>query len=150
MAFSAGDELKLLSAAIKSDIRNYTLSVAEAFGDYTKLKIKIYADNRYFCKKLSLMCNSQFVEVTAKKVDPWLLKNLLRKYQALAVYLDSYFLHKDCHYPHWVVLAQLDKKAVIIDPWEGKRRFLKPEKLISAIYSLKFYLKFCPLTIVLP
>lgn len=147
--FSARDELRLLSSAMKTGIRNYTLSIAEAFSDYAKLKIEIYVDNKYFCKKLSLMCDSRFVKINGKKVGPLLLKNLLKRYRFIAVYLDSYFLHKDCHYPHWVVLARLDQKAVILDPWEGKRKFLKPRKVIDAIYSLKNYLGFYPLALVI-
>lgn len=147
--FSTKEELGVLYAGMKAGTRNYTLDIAKAFSEYAKIKTGVYVDNKYFCKKLSLICDSGFIKITHKKVNLGLLKSLLQKHRAVAVYLDSYFLHKDCHYPHWVVLDRLGKKAVVIDPWEGKRRFLKPEKLMGAIYNLKTYLRFCPLAVVL-
>lgn len=148
-AFSSKDELKILYAAMKIGIRNYSFAVAKAFSEYAQIETRLYVDNKYFSEKYPLIRDGRFIKIICKKVNAGLLKDLLQEHKAVAVYMDSYFLHKECHYPHWVVLERLGRKAIIIDPWEGKKKFLKPEKVIDAIFSLKNYLRFCPLVLVI-
>lgn len=138
-------ELNLLVGGYKRVRESYALGIALEFVSSYKKKLIILISNREYHKKLSKLNKSQRVQLTFKEINLKLINTTNPPY---ILYLDNYVLARDIHYPHFVIVERRqNKKFVLIDPWDGKRRWLTESKLLKGVLSLKNYLKFCPLVI---
>lgn len=147
-SFSRDDELYILCNGMKGYRESYAHAVAQAFVEKTGREIEMYVDSKASTKQFLKVNKSKRMKITYQKITPRFLKELIKTKSPIAIYLDLYLLNRKHHLPHFVLLEKLDNKAVIIDPWGGKRRYLEKVKFMQAVKSLKTYIRLCPIVIV--
>lgn len=134
-------ELSLLFAGLKGLRDSYAFGILEAFVSSYARPVTLFVDNKYFTNFLRKNNYSSLINIVNKPVN-------LDFETPSIVYLDSQVLGGYSHAPHFVIIEKMvGDVCYIIDPWEGKRKRVKKEKLTEAIKSLKYYLKYCPLVI---
>lgn len=138
-------ELELLIEGFKRNRESYSLGIVREFAfRYDKI-LNVFVHTKYFFKKLGKINKSPRIQLIHKKIGLRFLKELQTPY---VLYLDDRILRKSIHYPHFVIVERKqNKKFVLLDPWDGKRKWLTEGKLLKGVLSLKNYLKFCPLVI---
>lgn len=79
-----------------------------------------------------------------EKIDLKLIDKLI-KISPIIVYVDSYYLWKVSHYPHFIIVIKNQKNGYkIFDPWDGKIKQISSFMLSKSIISLRNHLKFSP------
>lgn len=138
-------ELDLLMGGFRRNRENYAIGILHHFVSKYGKQAKVYVHNKYFFKKLQTLVTSSDIQLKHERINLQLMNKLQPPF---ILYLDDRILRKSIHYPHFVVVErQYNNKFVLIDPWDGRRKWLSEKKLMRAVLSLKNYLKFCPLLI---
>lgn len=105
-------------------------------------------DNKLFYDYVKKIKSSPKIITRVQKIDLSLLNQLLDKKPIL--YIDSYYLFKVTHYPHFVtVLERVGTKYKIFDTWDGKEKLIEGRILSKAISSLRNHLRFCPQVLII-
>lgn len=137
-------ELKLLIGGFKRNRDTYSAGIIKEFVSKYNKKVKVYIHSKYFFKKLKWLVGSN-IQLEHNKISLELIDKLEFPF---ILYIDDRILRRSAHWPHFVVVERKHKnRFVLIDPWDGKRKWLTEKKLMKAILSLKNHLKFCPLLI---
>jgi len=138
-------ELSLLTGGFRRNRESYALGILDEFTLKFKTNIVVYIDNRKFFNKASRLVNNSRIKLKQIKIDKKFLEKIEKPF---ILSLDSFSLHKDVHWPHYVIAeASNDSYFFVIDPWGGKRVKIKKAGLIKGVSSLRNHLKFCPLAI---
>lgn len=138
-------EIELLIGGFKRSRESYAQGIISEFAERYKNKLTITIHNKHYYKKLISFRKNPMITLIHKKIDMGLLKKLSTPF---ILNLDDRILRKSVHYPHFVIVERkLRRRYVLIDPWNGRRKWLSERKLYKGILSLKNYLKFCPLII---
>jgi len=134
----------------KRDYDLYLNSTLVSFVDNTKLTIEVIADNKYFANELTstLKRYRKSIVVSQQKVSAKLIAKLLET-SAVILHIDENSLGAYSHSSHYVVVEKNlpSGNFQIFDPMTGRGKVLTPEKLDTAILSLKNHLKMCPVVI---
>lgn len=139
-------ELRLLTGGFKESRESYAIGIAAEFTTKYGRKVTVLVHNRYFYKKLKSLPESSVLKLQYSQINLKLLNKLECPF---ILYIDNSILTKSVHWPHFIIIERRYKnKFVLIDPWSGGRRWLTENKLMKAVLSLKNYLKFCPLVII--
>ncbi|RMG82926.1 MAG: hypothetical protein D6707_01955, partial [Bacteroidetes bacterium] len=87
---------------------------------------------------------SNKINLIQEKINLKLINKLI-KISPVIVYVDSYYLWKVSHYPHFIIVVEKSKNGYkIFDSWDGKIKQVNSNVLSKAIISLRNLLKFCP------
>lgn len=138
-------ELGLLLGGFRKNRENYAIGILHHFVSKYGKQAKVYVHNKYFFKKLRTLVTSSDIDLKHEKINLQLINKLEIPF---ILYLDDRILRKSIHYPHFVIVERKHKnRFVLIDPWDGRRKWFSEKKLMRAVLSLKNYLNFCPLLI---
>lgn len=125
----------------------YLTAIMASFAKNTDHKLQVLVDNSFLAEKLTkgLKNLKDKIEIIHKAITIDLVEELVKE-QPVVVHLDDNFLGDYSHASHFVVLSSIreDGRYEVIDPADGKSKFLTPNQLMSAVLSLKTYLKMSP------
>ena len=108
--------------------------------------LAVFVDNKTYFRKFKRDLHKKIVAQN-EKIDLRMLKSKLINGPVI-IYLDSYYLHKEIHYPHFVLSFDSHRNRIqIMDPWIGKIKWIPEQKIKKGIISLRNHLRFCPLAI---
>lgn len=140
-------EIEIVEYSLRFTKKDFTIGHLEAVHDkFKKITLHIDADFRYECKSTAQLKNSANIHICPCDVlalmqffDDKLLT------QPVILYLDSFALWKQIHYPHYVIIiGKKDTKYTVIDPWDGKKKKVSEKVIHEGIKLLKNYLGFAP------
>jgi uncharacterized protein YvpB len=138
------EEMKILTEGLKLIKIDYTIGQLIYLCKKFKLKIKLYVDYPIYYKILSKYDYPKNLELVNRKINSPLLKKIVAN-KPVIVYVDKYYLDGIYHSPHFIVLESLDNNnAIIMDPWDGRKKTISSKRLSKAISSLRNKLKISP------
>lgn len=138
-------ELGLIVGGFKRYRESYAPGIIKEFVSKYNKRVKVYVHSKYFFKKLRWLADFN-IQFEHHKINLELMNRLDVPFIA---HVDDRILRRSVHWPHFVIVERKHKnKFVLIDPWDGKRKFLNENKLMYGVLSLKNYLKYCPLLII--
>lgn len=139
------EEMNILVEGLKKVKSDYTIGQLIYFCErFPKIKVNLYIDFEIYYKTLLEFDYPENMELINEKINRNFLKKKVEK-GSVIVYVDKYYTNDVYHAPHFVVLESMDEeKAVIMDPWDGKRKTYSSDKFFRAISSLRNKLKICP------
>jgi hypothetical protein len=106
--------------------------------------IDFYVDNRPFFCFINKLKFSDKINLIQDKINLRLVDKLI-EVSPVIVYVDSYYLWKVSHYPHFIIVIEKTKDSYkIFDSWDGKIKDISSKILSRSIVSLRNKLKFCP------
>lgn len=137
-------EREVLSYALDFSKDNFTIGHLDFIAKEYGTNLDFYVDNKPFLDFIKKMRFSGKIRVLQEKIDLKLIDGLI-KASPIIIYVDSYYLWKVSHYPHFIiVIRKLQDSYEIFDPWDGKIREISSSTLSKSITSLRNLLKFCP------
>lgn len=135
-------ELEILKHSLDYSKFDFVSGHLDFFKD--KVSFERIVDNKIFLKHLESV-NVEYKNVKVKKVNTKLIDFLLQNYGKVIVYLDSYILYQDVHYPHFILInGRSDKYYEVIDPWNGEKKLISKNVIKEGINMLNNHLLFCP------
>jgi hypothetical protein len=138
-------EDSLLLNGINNFRESYALGVTDEFVDKYKIDVNVFIDNKTYSDFLKNRIKSKRIRIFHKRINSELLKKINGHY---ILQIDHQILGVYSHCPHYIIVKIKDKSRFeVFDPWTGKITCVKKEKLISAINSLRSYLRYCPVLI---
>lgn len=147
-SFYPEDEQQLLFNGLLFNREIYHIGILEEFSKRFKKTLKVWVDNKYFSESLKKLPISNDLKIHFHKIDLDLILGNLSNKRLMILYLDLFYLRNNLHSPHFVVVEKLIKdRLVVLDPWKGKRFYLKSKVLMKAIDSLRNHLGFCPILV---
>jgi hypothetical protein len=146
--FSKRLELDCLFYSLKFSKYDFVIGHLDFIVKRFDVNIIRIVDNKKFYNYVKKIKSSSKIKTEVKKINLKLINKFLNKHPIL--YIDSYYLFKVCHYPHFItILEKIGNKYKIFDPWEGKEKLIKSKVLAKSISSLRNHIKFCPQMIIL-
>lgn len=143
-------EEKIFFDGEKREYDFYLNSILASFVKNTEKSLEVFVDNKYFAGKLSdnLKKLSNKIMVVYKPINSNLIIETLDA-GPFVIHLDNNYLGDYSHASHFVVVngVRKDGKLEILDPADGKRKYLTLEKLDESVNSLKKHIKMCPVII---
>lgn len=137
------EELNILIKGIKFTKLDYSIGQLVYVAKKYKVRIKFYVEFKKFFEKLNKFRLPKNLELLNKKIDLNLLKELIKD-GPLIVYVDDFYIRRVIHYPHFVVLLDINESVKFFDPWDGKIKKIDKKRFIKGIQSLRNKLKFSP------
>jgi len=145
-------ELELLLHSLKFTKKDFTIGHLEAVKDkFEKIDLYIDSEFRYECNSTAQLRKAKNISIHPCNVPAMVLDLFLDNEKALPLllYIDAFFIYKQFHYPHYmVVLGRKDKKVRILDPWDGKEKELSEKELLQGMLLLSEHLGFPPRAII--
>ena len=136
-------ELDCIIHSMKFSKADFVIGHLDFIAKKFNVNIKRIVDSEQFYGHVNKIKSSKKIKTEVHKIDLNLLDSLLPKSPIL--YIDSYYLHKYCHYPHFVtVLEYSSSKYTIFDTWDGKEKPIESRVLSRSISSLRNHIKLCP------
>lgn len=143
-------EEKIFFEAEKSDFDFYLNSILASFVKNTGKSLNVFVDNKFFSEKLfnNLKKYSNKIIIVHKPINSDLIIETLN-IGPFVIHIDDNYLGDYSHASHFVVANSIrkDGKLEILDPADGKRKYLSMEKLLESVNSLKKHIKMCPVII---
>ncbi len=103
-----------------------------------------YIDFGAFYRILDKLDAPKNLRMYPKKINLKFLKEMTKE-GPVVIYIDMFTLERIYHYSHFVVLDGIDdKKAVILDPWTGKKIEMEARVLTRSISYVRNMLKISP------
>ena len=137
-------EREVIDYALDFSKDNFTIGHLDFVAQKFNVDLDFYVDNKPFFNFIKKFKFSNRVNLLKEKIDLKLIDRLI-KISPVIVYLDSYYLWKVSHYPHFVIVIEKSKNGYkIFDPWDGKIKQINGTILSKAIINLRNLLKFCP------
>ena len=137
-------EREVINYALDFSKDNFTIGHLDFIARKFNVGLDFYVDNKPFFNFIKKFKISNKVNLFQEKIDLKLINKLI-KISPVIVYVDSYYLWKICHYPHFIIVIEQSKNGYkIFDPWDGKIKHIDSNVLSKAIISLRNLLKFCP------
>lgn len=134
-------ELEILIKGLKFTKIDFAIGHLVHVSKKYHVNLKLYIDDYNFYKELLTFKYSPSVKIIHKKINRKFIYQLSDHFPII-IYIDDFYLEK-IHAPHFIILETLGKEdAVILDPWDGKRKIISTKLLFKSIYSLKNHLKF--------
>lgn len=125
----------------------YIDSMLATFLKLTGKNIECIVDSKYLAEnfKKSLAKFNDEIAIKAEAVTAERVLQLVAV-RPVVVHLDDNYLGDYSHCSHFVLVNSLrkDGRLEILDPWDGKRKFLTAEQLDRAFLSLKNHIKMSP------
>lgn len=111
---------------------------------FPKLTFEQYIDFDVFYNILSKIDTPKNLKMYSKKINLKFLKEITKE-SPVIIYLDMFTLEGIYHYSHFVILTEIDdEKAIIFDPWSGKKIEMKTKILTRSISYVRNMLKISP------
>ncbi|MBI3486094.1 hypothetical protein HY025_04095 [Candidatus Daviesbacteria bacterium] len=140
----ACEEIKILIEGLKFTKFDYTTGHLVYVSSKYDVAIEQYIEFPIFYKFLSKYKYPSKLKLICKKINKKLMIKLL-KTSPIIIYVDSYYISGSVHISHLVILEKLDDNlAIILDPWDGKRKKIETKLLVRSIQSLRNKLKISP------
>ena len=137
-------ERQVLDYALDFSKENFTIGHLDFIARKFNVGLNFYVDNKPFFNFIKKFKFSNKINLIQEKINLKLINKLI-KISPVIVYVDSYYLWKVSHYPHFIIVIEKSKKGYkIFDPWDGKIKHINSAILSKAIISLRNLLKFCP------
>ncbi|SRR3989344_3593399 len=137
-------EREVIDYALDFSKDNFTIGHLDFVAQKFNVDLDFYVDNKPFFNFIKKFKFSDRVNLLQERIDLKLIDRLM-KISPVIVYLDSYYLWKVSHYPHFVIVIEKSKNGYkIFDPWDGKIKQINGTILSKAIINLRNLLKFCP------
>jgi hypothetical protein len=144
MEISQKIERKVLDYALDFSKDNFTIGHLDFIANKFNVVLDFYVDNKPFFNFIKKFKFSDKINLLQEKIDLKLINKRI-KISPVIVYVDSYYLWKVSHYPHFIIVIEKSKSDYkIFDSWDGKIKQINSETLSKAIISLRNLLKFCP------
>lgn len=138
------EEINILIEGIKFTKFDYSTGHLVYISNKYNVEIEQYIDYPAFYKFLSKYKYPPKVKLFCKKINNKILTKLLED-SPIIVYVDQYYLSSSVHISHLVILENLnDVTAIILDPWDGRRKKIKTKLFLKSIQSLRNKLKISP------
>ena len=140
----ASEEINILIEGLKFTKFDYTTGHLVYVSSKYGVEIEQYIEFPLFYKFLSKYKYPSNLKLICKKIDKKLMIEFL-KISPIIIYVDQYYLTGLVHISHLVILEQLGEElAIILDPWDGKRKKIPTKILMRSIQSLRNKLKISP------
>lgn len=111
---------------------------------FPKLIFEQYVDFEIFYKILNRLKIPKNLKLYSRKINLKFLKEMIKESPSI-IYMDIYTIERLYHYSHFVILKEInDEKAVIFDPWTGKKIKIKTKILMRSISYVRNTLKISP------
>ena len=137
-------EKEIINYALDFSKDNFTIGHLDFIAKKFNVGLDFYVDNKQFFRFIKKLNFSNKINLIQKKIDLKLIDKLI-KISPVVVYVDSYYLWKVSHYPHFIIVIGKSKKGYkIFDSWDGKIKNINSTTLSKSIISLRNLLKFCP------
>lgn len=137
-------ELSVIHYALKFLKDNFTIGHLDFIANNFNIGLDFYVDNKSFLKFIRKFKFSDKINLLQEKIDLKLIDKLTR-ISPVIVYVDSFYLWKVIHYPHFIIVIEKSKKGYkIFDPWDGKIKYINSVILSKAIIGLRNIIKICP------
>ncbi len=137
-------ERKVIDYALDFSKENFTIGHLDFIAKEFNVGLDFYVDNKTFFNFMRELKFSNKINLIQKKIDLKLINKLI-KISPVIVYVDSYYLWKVSHYPHFIIVIEKSKNGYnIFDPWDGKIKRIGSNVLSKAISGLRNILKICP------
>ncbi len=137
-------ERKVIDYALDFSKENFTIGHLDFIAKEFNVGLDFYVDNKTFFNFMRELKFSNKINLIQKKIDLKLINKLI-KISPVIVYVDSYYLWKVSHYPHFIIVIEKSKNGYnIFDPWDGKIKRIDSNVLSKAISGLRNILKICP------
>ncbi len=137
-------EREFINYALDFSKDNFTVGHLDFIAKKFNVWLNFYVDNKPFFNFIKEFKFSNKITLIQEKIDLKLISKLI-KISPIIVYVDSYYLWKVSHYPHFIIVTKKSKNGYkIFDPWDGKTKNINSNILSKSISSLRNRLKFCP------
>ncbi len=137
-------EREVINYALDFSKNNFTIGHLDFIAKKFNTKFDFYVDNRMFFNFIKKFNFSNKINLIQEKINLKLVSKLI-KTSPVIVYVDSYYLWKINHYPHFIIVIEKSKDGYkIFDSWDGKIKNINSATLSKSIISLRNLLKFCP------
>ena len=111
---------------------------------FPNLTFEQYIDFDIFYDILIKLDIPKNLKMYHQKINLKFLKEVTKENPAI-IYMDMFTLEEVYHYPHFVILRDIDdEKATIFDPWSGEKIEMKTKTLIRSISYVRNMLKISP------
>lgn len=138
------EELKIINYSLKFSRDSFALGHLDYFSRKYGRKINFYIESKGLANSWKGINRSRGIIIKNEKVTSRLISSLV-KISPLIIYIDSFVLHKEVHYPHYlVVLNQKNNKYIVSDPWDGKIKKVNKKILLKGVDMLRNHLLFSP------
>lgn len=141
---SQEEELKLLYKGL-FDRKNYLMGILSSFARrYPDTAVKVYVDNKYYCKELSDQYYTKNIQFVCAKVSKVLIDRIL----PVVIEIDLHTFGTWEHSPHFIVVKSSTKQFyTILDSLPGKKSRIGKKHIEKSIYQLRNIVRFCPIAI---
>ena len=137
-------EREVIDYALNFSKYNFTIGHLEFIVKKFNTGFYFYVDNKRFCNFIKKFKPSNKIALLQEKISLKLINELI-KVSPVIVYVDSFYLWKVRHYPHFIIILERYKQSYkIFDSWDGKIKPINHTILAKAVTSLRNLLKFCP------
>lgn len=137
-------EINILVEGIKFIDLDYSTGHLVHICNNYGVEVEQYIDNQFYYNILSKLKYPKNLRLIYNKITKKFLQKMI-DISPVVIYLDLYYLEKIYHYPHFVILTDLNEEsATFLDPLIGKEVKMKTKLLIRSIQSLRNKLKICP------
>ncbi len=144
MKISQKLEREVIDYALDFSKDNFTIGYLDFISREFNVGLDFYVDNKQFFNFIKKFKFSNKIRLLQEKIDLKLINKLI-KISPVIVYVDSYYLWKVSHYPHFIIVVEKSKNGYkIFDSWDGKIKHINSKVLSKSIVSLRNLLKFCP------
>ncbi|MFH1855112.1 MAG: C39 family peptidase [bacterium] len=148
MAGNLGQKLeeKIFFDGEKREYYYYLDSVLASFAQNTDKSVQMLVDNEILTSILqkSLAKFEDRITIEQKPINARLVAEIVQN-KPVVIHLDDNYLGDYSHASHFVVVSSFeDGKFEIIDPVDGKVKYLSDAKLNGAFESLKNHIKMSP------
>ncbi len=143
------NELNCIINSLKFSKKDFASGHLDFIAKKFNQKALRIVDNKYYFDNFIEKNISDLISIKILKINLELIDKLIGK-NKIITYLDSFYIQKEVHFPHFVtIIKKLENKYLIYDPWDGKEKLIEDKILNKAIISLRNLLKFCPQIIII-
>lgn len=136
-------ELDCINHSMKFSKDDFVIGHLDFIAKKFNFSIERIVNNKPFYNYIQKIKSSSKIKTRVEKINLSFIDKVLDKQPIL--YIDSYYLFKVTHYPHFItVLDKIGTKYKIFDTWDGKEKLISGKILSQAISSLRNHLRFCP------
>ena len=137
-------EREVLNYALDFSKDNFTIGHLDFIARKFNARLDFYVDNKPFFNFIKKFKFLDKINLIQEKINLKLIDKLI-KISPVIVYVDSYYLWKVSHYPHFIIVIEKSKNSYkIFDSRDGKIKNINSTTLSKSIISLRNLLKFCP------
>lgn len=141
-------EVEIVNQSLSFSKKDFTIGHLEAISaHFREIFLFIDKDFKYENNISTRLKQSQNIKIRNGNVLKFLQAYLdIGKIRhPLIIYVDSYALHNQIHYPHYIILLKKQgNEFSILDPWNGKTRFVSQQTILNGVKLLKHHLGFAP------